>query len=109
MRRISRVRSKPSRRYTDSPKSDACRVMTATPRDRAHRIAARTIRPAWPFPLWSGSVNIDRRYAAVVPRRPGRGWTGMSQTQPLATGTPATSMMNPAKWPDRMRTRAQRR
>ncbi len=79
------------------------------PRDFAHRTAARTTRVAWPFPRWRGSVNIERRYAAVVPRQFGRGWTSMSHTHPLATASPSSSTMKPTKRSERMRARAQRR
>src|SRR6266704_4504893 len=45
----------------------------------------------------------------VVPFQFGLGWTCMSQTQPLATGSPATSTMKPANRFDFMCVRAQRR
>ena len=79
------------------------------PRAFANRIASRTMRAPWPRPRWAGSVNIERRYAAVVPFQFGLGWTCMSQRQPLATGSPPTSTMKPANRFDFICVRAQRR
>src|SRR5439155_1082367 len=66
------------------------------PRAFANRIASRTMRAPWPRPRWAGSVNIERRYAAVVPFQFGLGWTCMSQRQPLATGSPPTLHLDSA-------------
>src|SRR5712692_7593984 len=76
-----------------SPNGDAWRSITWIPRAFAYRIASRTMRAPWPRPRWAGSVNTERRKAASVPFQFGRGWTCMTQTQPLATGSPPTSTM----------------
>src|SRR6266540_7228396 len=92
-----------------SPNRDAWSSITPIPRAFAQLTAARTMRVACPLPRWLGSVYIDRRYAARVPFQSGLGWTGITQTQPLATEVSPSSTMKPTSRPERMRARAHRR
>src|SRR5213594_1216187 len=72
-----------------SPKAEAWRSITGMPRAFANRMASRTMRAPWPRPRWAGSVNIERRYAAVVPFQFGLGWTVHEPKATAGDGFPA--------------------
>ena len=94
---------------SEATRTHAVASPSTVDRIRCVMITSREVRDRLPHQSTMADEKIERRYAAAVPLRPGLGWTSMIHTQPLATGSPPISTMNPTKRRERIRSRAHRR